>query len=419
MEQTDLFVRFGISAAIGFIIGLQREFAFKEKGGEIFAGERTLALMGLVGCAAAFVADILDMPWAFLVILLLTGAFITAGYIVSAWRGSMGLTTEIAALIVLISGALVYWGYLELAVAIGVTTFVLLAIKLETDFLVRRITIEDVYAILKFAVISAIVLPILPDEGLGPAPFDVLNPYKIWLMVVFISGISFLGYILIKVAGTRQGIGITGFLGGLASSTAVTLSFSERSQQQLDLAKPFALAIIISWTMMFSRVLVEVAALNQELLRVVWIPMVAAGAIALAYSIYLYFAQRSMEEGDVPLSNPFELGPAVKFGLLYAGILLVSRAAQFYFGDAGIFVSSIVSGLADVDAITLSVAELSRGAGTLTISTASQAIVLATMSNTIVKGGIVLFMGSKALRQALLPGFLLVLATGLGVGFLL
>jgi hypothetical protein len=137
MEQTDLFVRFGISAAIGFIIGLQREFAHKEKGGEIFAGERTLALMGLVGCAAAFVADILDLPWAFLVILLLTGAFITAGYVVSAWRGSMGLTTEIAALIVLITGALVYWGYLELAVAIGVTTFVLLAIKLETDFLVK------------------------------------------------------------------------------------------------------------------------------------------------------------------------------------------------------------------------------------------------------------------------------------------
>jgi uncharacterized membrane protein (DUF4010 family) len=419
MNQTDLFFRFGISAAIGFIIGLQREFAHKEKGGEIFAGERTLALMGLIGCSAAFVAEILELPWAFLAILLLTGAFIAVGYFVSAWRGSMGLTTEVASVIVLLSGALVYWGYLELAVAMGVATFVLLSIKLETDILVRRITREDVYAILKFAVISAIVLPILPNEGVGPPPFDVLNPYKIWLMVVFISGISFLGYILIKIAGTRQGIVITGLLGGLASSTAVTLSFSERSQDQIDLAKPFALAIIISWTMMFSRVLVEVAALNQELLQVLWIPMVAAGAIALIYSVYLYFAQRSMEEGEVPLSNPFELGPAVKFGLLYAGILLVSRAAQINFGDTGIFASSIISGLADVDAITLSVAQLSSGSGSLTISTASRAIVLATMSNTVVKGGIVLFMGSKALRQALLPGFLLVLATGLGVGFLL
>ncbi len=419
MEQTELFFRFGLSAAIGFIIGLQREFAHKEKGGAIFAGERTLALMGLVGCSAAFVADILELPWAFLIIILLTSTFITAGYIISAWRGSMGLTTEVASLIVLLSGALVYWGYLELAVAMGVATFVILSIKLETDILVRRITREDVYAILKFAVISAIVLPLLPDEGLGPAPFDVLNPYKIWLMVVFISGISFLGYILIKVVGTKQGIGLTGLLGGLASSTAVTLSFSEKSQQQTNLAKPFALAIIISWTMMFTRVLIEVAALNQMLLGVIWIPLVAAGAIALVYSVYLYFAQRSMEEGDVSLSNPFELGPAVKFGFLYAGILLVSRAAQMNFGDAGIFASSIISGLADVDAITLSMAQLSSSSGSLSISTASQAIVLATMSNTIVKGGIVLLMGSKALRRALLPGFLLILATGLGVGFLL
>lgn len=418
MDQTELFFRFGLSAAIGFIIGLQREFAHKEKRGDIFAGERTLALMGLVGCTAAFIGDILQLPWAFLIIISLTTGFIIAGYIISAWRGSMGLTTEVAALIVLLSGAIVYWGYLELAVAIGVTTFVLLSIKLETDTLIRQITKEDVYAVIKFAVISAIVLPLLPNQGLGNPPLDVLNPYNIWLMVVFISGISFLGYILIKVVGTRQGIGLTGFLGGLVSSTAVTLSFSEKSKQQSGLAKPFALAIIISWTMMFSRILVEVAALNQALFKVVWIPIVSAGAIALIYSIYLYLSQRSLEEGEVPLSNPFEIGPAVKFGLLYAAILIISRTAQINFGDAGIFASSILSGLANVDAITLSMAELSRGSEGIALSTASQAIVLAAMSNTIVKGGIVLMMGSQALRKALLPGFLLVLATGLGVSFL-
>jgi uncharacterized membrane protein (DUF4010 family) len=419
MDQTDLFFRFGLSAAIGFIIGLQREFAHMEKGGEIFAGERTLALMGLVGCAAAFVADITALPWTFIAIILLTGAFITAGYFVSAWRGSMGLTTEVASVIVLLSGALVYWGYLELAVALGVTTFVLLSIKLETDILVRRITREDVYATIKFAVISTVVLFVLPKEALGPPPFDVLSPYRIWLMVVFISGISFLGYILIKIAGARQGIGITGFLGGLASSTAVTLSLSERSKAQVDLAKPFALAIIISWTMMFSRVLVEVGAINLELLKNVWIPLLAAGAVALAYSVYLYFSQRSIETEEVPLANPFELGPAIKFGLLYAGILLISRATQMYFGNTGILFSSVFSGLADVDAITLSIAQLSSGTGTLPVTTASQGVILATMSNTVVKGGLVLFVGSKPLRRALLPGFLLILATGLGVGFLI
>jgi uncharacterized membrane protein (DUF4010 family) len=185
------------------------------------------------------------------------------------------------------------------------------------------------------------------------------------------------------------------------------------------LAKPFALAITISWAMMFSRVLVKVAAINRRLLGTLWIPLVAAGAVGLVYCVYLYFAQKSEEEGDVPLANPFELGPAIKFGLLYALILFISRTAQLYLGNTGIFASSILAGLADVDAITLSMAQLSASAGGLDLSTASLAIVLATMSNTIVKGSIVMLAGSKSLRPTILPGFLLILATGLGPAFLL
>lgn len=419
MELSELFMRFGVATAIGFIVGLQREFAHQGKGEEIFAGERTLALMGIVGCSAAFIADIQDSPSAFLAIIFLAGVFISAGYFVSAWRGNMGLTTEIAALIVMLTGAIVYWGYFEVAVAIGVTTTILLSIKLETDTLIQRITREDIDATLKFAVISAIVLPILPNTGLGEPPFDVLNPYRIWLMVVFISGISFLGYILMKTVGAKRGIGLTGFLGGLASSTAVTISFSERSQSENALAKPFALAITVAWTMMFSRVLIEVAALNKILFSAVWIPLVAAGIAGLIYSIYLYISQKSVDEGEIVLSNPFEIGPALKFGLLYALILLASRTAQLYLGDVGIYASSVLSGLADVDAITLSMAQLSRGSDGLATSTAAQAIVLATMSNTVVKGGIVLASGSRSLRKALLPGFILMLTIGLGLGFLL
>ncbi|NIM93523.1 MAG: DUF4010 domain-containing protein [Anaerolineales bacterium] len=419
MDQADLFFRFGVAAAIGFLVGVQREFAHGGLGKEIFAGERTLALMGMLGCAAAFIADILNTPWAFLAIFILIGALIGIAYFVSAWRGEMGFTTEVAALIVVLCGALVYWGHTALALAIGVVTILLLSIKLETDILIRHITREDVYATLKFAVISIIILPILPDRGIGPPPFDVLNPYRIWLMVVFISGISFLGYILIKIVGPRQGIGLTGLLGGLASSTAVTMSFSERSNEKPNLAKPFGLAIIIAWTMMFARVLVEVMALNRELLNAVWLPLVVAGVVGLAFSLYLYFAQKSDEQGDVTLENPFELGPALKFGLIYAGILLVSRTAELYFGDAGIYVSSILAGLADVDAITLSMAELSGEGGSLPISTAGTAIILAVMANTIVKGGLVVTTGSRTLRRALVPGFILILLTGLGVSILI
>jgi uncharacterized membrane protein (DUF4010 family) len=248
-------------------------------------------------------------------------------------------------------------------------------------------------------------------------PFDVLNPYKIWLMVVLISGLGFLGYLLIKIVGPRQGIGLTGLLGGLVSSTAVTLTFSQRSQNSDHLAKPFALAITIGWTVMFARVLVEVGATNLPLLSSVWLPIVAAGVVGLSYGIYLYFAPRPDEPEEVSFSNPFELRPAITFGLLYGVILLVARAAQYYFGDTGVYVSSIASGLADVDAITLSMAELSNQ-GALDLVTAARAIVLATMSNTVVKGGIVLSSGTRALRRAIAPGFALMLLTGLGLAVL-
>jgi uncharacterized membrane protein (DUF4010 family) len=207
-------------------------------------------------------------------------------------------------------------------------------------------------------------------------------------------------------------------LGGLVSSTAVTLSFSQRSQRQCGLAKPFALAIMVSRTVMFSRVVVEVAALNPILLGVLWLPMAASALAGLGYCVYLYFSQRTNEAGEVQVSNPFELGPAIKFGLIYAVILLASNAAQLYMGNTGLYLSSILSGLADVDAITLSVAELSR-AGGLELSAGARAIVLATMSNTVVKGGIVLSSGSRALRLALLPGFVLMLVAGVGVAFLI
>jgi uncharacterized membrane protein (DUF4010 family) len=418
MEHTALFYRFGAALAIGFLIGLQREYAYGGPGREIFAGERTLALMGLVGCTAAMAADVLASPWPFVGIIFLIGALIVVVYFVSAWRGQVGLTTEVAALVAVLTGALCYWDYLALAAALAVATTVLLSLKLEMDIFVQRITREDVYATLKFAVITAIVLPVLPNQAFGPPPLDVLNPYEIWLMVVFISGISFLGYLLIKTVGARQGIGLTGLLGGLVSSTAVTLSFAERSQRETELAKPFALAVTIAWTMMFPRIIVEVAALNTALLRVLWLPMAASALVGLAYCIYLYLSQRTREEGGVVVSNPFELGPAVKFGLLYAVILLVSKAALTYLGNTGVYLSSILAGLADVDAITLSMAELSRVAGGVDLITAERAIVLAAMSNTVVKGGIVLTSGSPALRRAVLPGFVLMLVTGISIAFL-
>jgi uncharacterized membrane protein (DUF4010 family) len=418
MANADLFLRFGVAMALGFLIGLQREHSYGAQGAQIFAGERTLALLGLSGALAALASDVFAMPLIFFGVLLFTAVLAGAAYVVEAREGRIGITTEVAVLIVVLLGGLCYWGYLTLAAAVGIATTVILSLKIETDRFVRALTREDIFAALQFAVITAIVLPILPDQAPWPPPFDVLNPFKIWLMVVLISGIGFLGYVLIKLVGTHRGIGITGFLGGLVSSTAVTLSFSQRSQAESKLARQLALAIIIAWTMMFPRILIEVLIVHRELLSVVGPPILAAGLAALAYSLYLFVSARSDESSDLEFSNPVDLAAAVKFGLLYALILLVTRSAQIYSGEAGVLVSSFISGLADVDAITLSMSELSRSGG-LSLGTASQAIVIAAMANTLVKGGIVLTMGAAALRKALWPGLLLIVLAGIGTAFLL
>jgi uncharacterized membrane protein (DUF4010 family) len=313
-----------------------------------------------------------------------------------------------AALMTFFTGALCFWGYIRLGAALGVGTAVLLSLKVQTHTLARKISSEDVYATLKFAVITVIVLPLLPQQGYGPPPIDVLVPYNVWLMVVLISGISFLGYVLIQVVGPRRGVGLTGILGGLASSTAVTLSMAERSRDSTGLDRPFALAVLLAWAIMYLRVIVEVGVVHLPLLAVVWAPVVGVFGTSLAYCIYLYWRQPSQEQEEPPtVRNPFRLAPALSFGVLYAVILVVSNGAQSYFGDAGVYVSSLVAGLADVDAITLSMARLHES-GDVADGTATRAILIAAAANTVLKAGIVSVVGTRGLRRAVVPGVLLI-----------
>lgn len=419
----ELFLRFGTALAIGFLVGLQREFAWQheppEEEEELFAGARTLSLLALFGAVSAYFADVLAEPLVFAAAFLTVGVLVAIAYHTGIRDGGHGMTTEVAALVTFTVGALCVWAELVVPAALGVATTVLLAIKLQTRSLVRNISRSDVYATLKFAVISIIVLPILPREGYGPPPFDILVPYRIWLMVVFISGIGFLGYVLIKLVGARRGVGLTGVLGGLVSSTAVTLGFSQRSRDAPGLARALSLGILLAWSVMFVRVLVEVAVLNRALLGVLWVPLGAALLVSTAYCGWIYFREHpTVPDEQTEFSNPFELRPALGFGLLYALILLVAYWAERQFGATGVYVSSIASGLADVDAITLSMAQLSSAGGDVPLGTAARAVVLAVASNTCVKGAIVLGTGDRAMRRVLAPGLALVLGTAIGVVFL-
>jgi uncharacterized membrane protein (DUF4010 family) len=417
LSDADLFYRFGLALAIGFLVGLQREFSFKGTEAPSFAGVRTFSLLSLSGCAAAFVAETARTPALLAVFFGVVGALIVASYVTIARKGDVGSTTEVAALITVLNGALCFWGMLELAAAIGVATTVVLSAKLPLQRLVEKLTTEDLVATLKFGVVTAIVLPVLPREPLGAPPFDVLVPHGLWRMVVLISAIGFVGYVLIQIVGPKRGIGLTGLLGGLVSSTAVTLSFAQKSREEPRLGKPFALAIVVAWTMMFARILAAVAVINRELLHALWLPLAAAGAAGAAYGAWLHFSDRASPETEMSFSNPFEVGPALRFGLLYGVVLLVSRAAQMEFGDRGVLLSALVAGVADVDAITLSLSELSRTGQGLSREAAAQGVMVAAMANTALKGGIVLATASSSLRRRIWPAVIAVLGCGLAFTF--
>lgn len=421
-DRIELLYRFGVALVLGLFMGLQREYAFRRRVGEdereLLAGARTFSIIALLGAAAAMASDVLEDALPFVVGFGAVALLLAVGHFWQARERNIGLTTEMAALVALFTGALCYWDHLRLAAALGVGTAVLLSMKVQTHTLAQKIDSEDVFATLKFAVITVIVLPLLPQEGYGPPPLDVVVPYNVWLMVVLISGISFLGYVLIQIVGPRRGVGLTGILGGLASSTAVTLSVAERSRSTKGLEKAFALAVLLAWAVMLIRVVVEVAIVHPPLVLTVWMPMAVILVASLVYCGYLYWIQGSEEQDeDEGFKNPFRLGPALTFGLLYAVILVVTNWAENSLGDAGIYLSSVVGGLAGIDAVTLSMARLQED-GTLTAATATRAIIIAAAANTLLKGGIVAATGTRGLRRAVVPGLLITITAAAVMLFL-
>jgi len=414
IDETSLFLRFGIALVIGVLIGMQRQYAFDVENRELVSGVRDFALMGLLGATAAYISELTSSPLPIAAAVFIMGGLFAINHYIETSQGEKGITPEVAALLTILVGALAFWNQITLAVALGVAIAVVLSVKPELQRLTKRITREDIWATLKFAVITAIVLPVLPNENYGIPPLDVINPYKIWLLVILISGISFVGYFLIKIVGTQKAIGLTGLFGGLASSTAASVSFSQRSHDAENLAKPLAVAIIVAWMIMYGRVVVEVAVLNIELARMIMFPLLIPVAGGFGACWLLYRSGLTKERTDVTFNNPFELKPALTFGLIFAVILLVSRAAQVYLGDMGVYISSTIAGLADVDAIALSLAELSSSdPDGLDPRTAAKAIILASAANTAAKGGIVMFAGTALLRRAIIPGFILMLALNL------
>jgi uncharacterized membrane protein (DUF4010 family) len=404
---------FGIALLIGTLIGIEREKRKAREPHPGIGGIRTFILIAEAGAVSAWVSRHLEAPWPFLATLLGVAALLVTSYLVEARvtaGESAGLTTELAALTTCLLGGLCLFGFPELAVALAIVTTIVLAFKEPIHGIVERIGPDDLYAGLKLLVASFIVLPLLPNRPVDP--WGVLNPYELWWLVILISGLSLVGYVAMRWVGPEKGTALTGLFGGLASSTAVTLAFARRSRVESGVIDALATGLLFAWGVMFVRVLVEVAVVHPPLLGSLVVPFGAMGTVTVAMAGALYWrasAPRGRSK-EVSLRNPFSLVFAIRFALFFAGVLLLVAFVQRYFPGRGEVVVAALAGLTDVDAITLSMAGYARGGGDARI--AVQAITVAAFTNTLVKAGLIVALGTAALKWRMVIATVVIVACG-------
>lgn len=398
--------RFLIALALGALIGLEREYARHRQRGHDYAGIRTFPLISLFGALAAYLGATLA-PWILLIAMLLVGALIIIAYFAVVDRTHTGATTEVAGFLAFFLGVLSYQEEFTLAVILAVIITVILYARSMLHHFAQKIKESELSATVKFAVIALVILPFLPDGQYGP--WEIFNPRLLWLMVVFISGISFAGYVLLKWLG-QKGIVLTGILGGLASSTATTTSFAQRSATQKRIFRALALGVILANGVMFLRILLEVMVINPGLVPSLVVPLVSLAALTAIFS-YVVWIRAKKTTTKIEVGSPFTIIPALKFAIIFAVILAVVKVAHVYLSARGVYLVSFISGLADVDAITVSLAQLAKGQ--LAHETARKGIVLAALTNMAVKGGIAWWLGGKEFRKIVAGFFAVLMVIGL------
>jgi len=394
---------FAIALFIGALVGIEREKRQEERVERGTGGLRTFIIIAEAGAVAAWLSSQLGSPAVFVGAGVMVTAALLAGYLAEAriHPRDIGLTTEAAAIVVYLLGGMTLFGHPGLAVALAIATSAVLAYRQPLHGAVERIGRDDLYAGLKLLIATFIVLPVLPDRALDP--WSALNPYRMWWLVILISALSLVGYVATRWLGAGRGIALTGLFGGLVSSTAVTLSFARRSRDEAGLARridALAAGILISWVVMFARMGVLVALVNPRLLR----PL--AGALAAPTAIAAIGAALELRRGaggaersgeDVPLRNPFSLTAAIRFASLLAVVFLGVKLFETYLPGRGLYGIAALAGLTDVDAITLSMASFARDGGSAAV--AATAIVIAALSNSLVKCGVVVALGAAGLGR--------------------
>jgi len=419
VDPYEPFLSLGLALAAGLLIGLEREqSAPSDRYAESFlGGARTHPLVALTGGLAVLLARQLGVA-VVVVAFAALAVFLAVNYVEDVRRGKdRGLTSETAFLVSFLLGGLALAP--ELVPGVGrrvvavlgtaVVAAALLSSKPVLQPLMRRASREDVVSTLKFLIVAVVVVPMLPDRNLGP--LGALNPRAIGWMLLLVTGVSFVGYAATRLLGPARGLGLTGLVGGLVSSTAVTLSMSARAKEEPRLARPAALAVVLASSIVFVRVEAMVALVNPELARLLAVPMLAMAAAGLVASLLVHRRTGAMAPaGEVVLKNPVSLSSAFQFALLFAVVLLASKAANAWLGPTGVYVAALAAGTTDMDAIALSMADLARGP--LPVKVAATAVFLAGVTNTVVKGIMAAALGGWPFGRLVAAAFSAILAAG-------
>ena len=407
MELFDVFERLGLALGLGLLVGLQRERVQAR-----LAGIRTFALITLLGALCGLLAHDLG-AWPVALGALGVTALLVAGNMTRPSPDTdHGLTTEVAALVMFAVGAYLVLGHATAAIAVGGATALLLHWKRPMHAFVARIGEADLAAIMQFVLITLVILPALPDRTFGP--FDVLNPRHIWLMVVLIVGISLGGYVAYKWLGAEGGAVLAGALGGLISSTATTVSYARRTAAAPASVGLGALVLIIASTVAVVRVIAEVGVVAPRRFHEVAWPLAAVWGWLVLLSLAAYLLVRARKTELPEQGNPAELKPALLFGALYAAVTLGVAAAREKLGTTALYAVAILSGLHDMDAITLSTARLVNE-GRLEAATGWRLILVAMISNLGAKLVIVALLGHRRLLGWTLGLFALAASGGAAV----
>jgi uncharacterized membrane protein (DUF4010 family) len=409
-----------LALAVGLIIGLERGWQGQDdEAGEVrgdgrtegrnVGGIRTFALVGLLGGITVLVAN---QTHAVVLAagLLVLGALLVGAYrVTSAQSGDYGTTTEVALVLTFMLGALVVTGHRLEAVSAAVLTAALLGFKAEIHSTLAKLDRRELHSSLQLLVIALVVIPLLPDQGMGP--WNSLNPRMLGLLVMLIAGIGFVGYFAIRMIGARAGLLITAVLGGLTSSTAVTVAFARLARRSGRNQALLGVGIALACATMAPRLLIEVAAVNQALVPIVLPGLAALAAVPLAAALWVArrYAHHA-DTSDLGINNPLELGQALIIGAVLAAVFVLSHGAEAWLGAEGVYGLALLSGVADVDAISLALAKQAHG--DLEADVAGQAIVLSALSNTLFKAGFAAVIGGLQLARWATSILLLALLAG-------